>query len=94
MVILEFNHTRDHVLGELGLYAPLDFVGSYFVVFDIVIEDLDGVELVDRPWGKGDNPKTAVAEFLKTNSGFGIERAIDEELLASDPPDGYLKRVS
>ena len=93
MVILDSNHTHEHVLGELNLYAPLVSVGSYCVVFDTVIEDLDGVEFVDRPWGKGDNPKTAVAEFMKTNSNFVVDYAIDEKLLISAAPGGYLKRV-
>ena len=73
MVILDSNHTHEHVLGELNLYASLVSVGSYCVVFDTVIEDLDGVEFVDRPWGKGNNLKTAVAEFLKTNSDFVVD---------------------
>ena len=93
MVILDSNHTHDHVLGELNLYAPLVSVGSYCVVFDTVIEDLEGVEFVDRPWGKGNNPKTAVAEFLKTNSDFVVETAIDDKLLISAAPGGYLKRI-
>ena len=93
MVILDSNHTHEHVLGELKLYASLVSVGSYCVVFDTVIEDLDGVDFVDRPWGKGDNPKTAVAEFMKTNSDFIVDIAIDEKLLISAAPSGYLKRV-
>ena len=93
MVILDSNHTHDHVLGELNLYASLVSVGSYCVVFDTVIEDLDGVEFADRPWGKGNNPKTAVVEFLKTNSDFVVDYSIDKKLLISAAPDGYLKRV-
>ena len=93
MVILDSNHTHEHVLGELNLYASLVSVGSYCVVFDTVIEDLEGVEFVDRPWGKGDNPKTAVAEFLKTNSDFVVDQGIDEKLLISAAPGGYLKRI-
>ena len=93
LVILDSNHTHEHVLGELNLYASLVSVGSYCVVFDTVIEDLDGVEFVDRPWGKGNNPKTAVAEFLKTNSNFVVETAIDDKLLISVAPGGYLKRI-
>ena len=93
MVILDSNHTHDHVLGELNLYASLVSVGSYCVVFDTVIEDLEGVEFVDRPWGKGNNPKTAVAEFLKTNSDFVVETEIDDKLLISAAPGGYLKRI-
>ena len=93
MVILDSNHTHEHVLGELTLYAALVSVGSYCVVFDTVIEDLDGVKFADRPWGKGNNPKTAVAEFLKTNSDFVVDYSIDEKLLISAAPGGYLKRV-
>jgi cephalosporin hydroxylase len=93
MVILDSNHTHEHVLGELNLYASLVSVGSYCVVFDTVIEDLGDVEFVDRPWGKGNNPKTAVAEFLKTNSDFVVDYSIDEKLLISAAPGGYLKRV-
>ena len=73
MVILDSNHTHEHVLGELNLYASLVSVGSYCVVFDTVIEDLENAEFVDRPWGKGNNPKTAVDEFLKTNSDFAVD---------------------
>ena len=90
MVILDSNHTHQHVLGELNLYASLVSVGSYCVVFDTVIEDL---EVVDRPWGKSNNPKTAVAEFLKMNSDFFVDYSIDEKLLISVAPGGYLKRV-
>ena len=93
MVILDSNHTHEHVLGELNLYATLVSVGSYCVVFDTVIEDLAGVEFDDRPWGKGNNPKTAVTEFLKTNSDFVVDTVIDEKLLISVAPSGYLKRV-
>ena len=93
MVILDSNHTHGHVLGELNLYASLVSAGSYCVVFDTVIENLDGVEFVDRPWGKGNNPKTAVADFLKTNSDFVVDYSIDEKLFISVAPAGYLKRV-
>ena len=93
MVILDSNHTHEHVLGELNLYASLVSIGSYCVVFDTVIEDLDGVEFADRPWGRGNNPKTAVAEFLRTNHDFLVDYSIDQKLLISAAPGGYLKRV-
>ena len=93
MVILDSNHTHEHVLSELNLYSSLVSVGSYCVVFDTVIEDLEGVEFDDRPWGKGNNPKTAVAEFLMTNFNFVVDQAIDEKLLISVAPGGYLKRI-
>ena len=83
MVVLDSNHTHEHVLGELNLYASLVSAGSYCIVFDTVIEDLDDVEFVDRPWGKGKNPKTAVVEFLKTTSDFVVDYSIDEKFLIS-----------
>jgi len=93
LVVLDSNHTHEHVLRELWLYAPLVTVGSYCVVFDTVIEDLEAVEFTDRPWGKGNNPKTAVAEFLRSNDDFVVDSSIDEKLLISAAPGGYLKRI-
>ena len=57
------------------------------------VEGLNDVEFADRPWGKGDNPKTAVAEFMRTNSDFIVDYAINERLLISMAPGGYLKRI-
>jgi len=95
LVCLDSNHTHAHVLAELQAYAPLVTLGSYCVVFDTVVEDLPKSLFPDRPWGPGDNPKTAVHEFLKTHGAqFEIDRAIDNKLLVSVAPDGYLKRVA
>jgi len=94
LVCLDSNHTHDHVLAELEAYAPLTSVGSYCVVFDTVIEDMPEEMFHDRPWGPGDNPKTAVWKFLETNFGFEIDKSIQHKLLITVAPDGYLKRVS
>lgn len=94
LVCLDSNHTHDHVVEELKAYAPLTSVGSYCVVFDTVVEDVPKELAGDRPWGPGNNPKTAVREFLKTHPEFEINKAIDFKLLISVAPDGYLKRVS
>jgi cephalosporin hydroxylase len=93
MVCLDSNHTGSHVLAELEAYARLTSVGSYCVVFDTVIEDLPDGMYPDRPWGPGDNPKTAVETFLATHPEFEIDRRIDNKLLLSVAPGGYLKRV-
>jgi cephalosporin hydroxylase len=93
LVCLDSNHTHDHVLEELKFYSPLVTVGSYIVVFDTIVEDLPDGYLPDRPWGKGNNPKTAVREFLKSNTGFEIDQSINNKLLISVAPDGYLKRI-
>ena len=93
MVCLDSNHTHDHVLAELQLYSPFVTVGSYLVAFDTIVEDLPADLYADRPWSVGDNPKTAVWEFLKNNDDFVINNEIDNKLLVSVAPSGYLKRV-
>ena len=93
LVCLDSNHTHEHVLGELEAYAPLTSVGSYCVVFDTVIEDLPADMFPDRSWGPGDNPKTAIYEYLETHPEFEIDRNIQHKLLITVAPDGYLKRV-
>lgn len=93
MVCLDSNHTHDHVLEELKLYAPLTSIGSYCVTFDTIVEDLPEGMYGDRPWEVGNNPKTAVWAFLETNDNFVIDKEVDKKLLISVAPDGYLKRV-
>jgi cephalosporin hydroxylase len=93
IVCLDSNHTHEHVLAELEAYAPLTSVGSYCVVFDTIVEDLPADMYPDRPWGPGNNPKTAVWEYLKSHSEFEIDKSIQHKLLITVAPDGYLKRV-
>ncbi|OTE96915.1 cephalosporin hydroxylase [Crenothrix sp. D3] len=93
LVCLDSNHTHDHVLAELQAYAPLTSVGSYCVVMDTVVEDVADELSNNRPWGKGNNPKTAVWEYLKTHDEFKIDQSIHNKLLITVAPDGYLKRV-
>lgn len=93
LVCLDSNHTHDHVLAELNAYAPLTSVGSYCVVFDTIVEDLPKEMFPDRPWGPGNNPKTAVWEYLKSHPEFQIDKDIQNKLLITVAPDGYLKRT-
>ena len=92
LVLLDSNHTHDHVLAELEAYANLVTIGSYCVVFDTVIEDLSNDAFNDRPWGKGNNAKTAVWDFLRRHPEFEIDKSIQHKLLITVAPDGYLKR--
>lgn len=92
MVVLDSNHTHDHVLAELRLYAPLVSVGSYCVVMDTVVGKMPDELFEDRPWGSGNNPLTAVHAFLAEHPEFEIDNDIDAKLAISVAPEGYLKR--
>ena len=93
LVCLDSNHTHAHVLAELEAYAPMTTVGSYCVVFDTIVEDLPKALSGDRPWGPGDNPKTAARQFLAGHPEFEVDRGIDHQVLIGVAPEGYLKRV-
>jgi cephalosporin hydroxylase len=95
LVVLDSNHTHEHVLAELNLYSPFVSMDSYIVVYDTIVEKLPADYLPGhvRPWGIGDNPWTALHSFLENNPGFEIDRSVNDKLLISVAPDGYLKRI-
>jgi cephalosporin hydroxylase len=93
LVVLDSNHTHDHVLEELRLYSPFVRQGGYLVVFDTVIGDIPEVIAPDRPWNRDSNPATAVARFLETNDRFMIDNRISDKLLLTVAPRGFLKCV-
>lgn len=90
MVFLDSNHTHEHVLAELEAYAPLTTKGSYCVVFDTIIEQMPEEMFNDRPWAPGNNPKTALLEYIKSRPEFEIDKDISNKLLISMSPDGFL----
>ncbi len=93
MVLLDSNHTQEHVLAELEAYASLVSPGSYCVVFDTIVEDLPADMFLNRSWGPGNSPKTAVNQFLALHTEFTSDTTIDNKLLISVAPQGYLKRA-
>jgi cephalosporin hydroxylase len=93
MVMLDSNHTHEHVARELEIYSPLVRRNCYLVVFDTVIEDLPDGLYPDRPWGKGNNPKTAVWDFLKSTDRFEIDRRLESRLFTTVAPNGYLRCI-
>lgn len=93
LVVLDSLHTHEHVLAELRAYSKFVSRGSYLVVFDTVIEDLPQGLSKDRPWGKGNSPKTAVQEFLDSNRNFILDKSVENKLVITVAPGGYLKRV-
>jgi cephalosporin hydroxylase len=93
LVVLDSNHTHEHVLAELSMYSPLVTRGSYLVVFDTVVEEMDKSFFPDRPWGPGNNPMTAVQQFLETSDRFEIDEEIEKKLMITVSPSGYLRCV-
>ena len=93
LVMLDSNHTHDHVLRELEIYSKLVSPGSYLIVFDTVIENMPASYFDNRPWDVGDNPMTAVKEFLKNNENFIVDTHFDDKLIFSVAPQGYLKKI-
>ncbi len=90
MIMLDSNHTHDHVLAELRAYAPLVSAGCYLVVLDTIIEDLPHALFANRPWKRGNNPKTAVHEFLRETRDFAVDESMADKLLITVAPDGFL----
>ena len=95
LVLLDSNHTHEHVLAELQLYSPFVSLNSYIIVYDTIVENLpqDYLPGHARPWGIGDNPMTAMNTFIVNNPEFEIDQSINNKLLISVAPDGYLKRI-
>jgi cephalosporin hydroxylase len=93
LVVLDSNHTHEHVLRELELYSPFVTKGSYLVVFDTAIEQMPEGFFQDRPWGKGNNPMTAVKEFLSKTDRFVVDSSIEHKLLITVAPHGYLQCI-
>ena len=91
MVISNSNHTHQLFLNKLFLYTPLASKGFYLVVIDTVVDDMPDDFFPDRPWGKRNNPKTAIDEFLTSSSRFQIDESVHEKLLITGAKNGFLK---
>ena len=93
MMVLDSNHTHDHVYDELNLWSPLVQAGSYIIVSDTVVEHIPAQEHRPRPWGPGNNPGTAALKFLRENPRFTSENSYSDRAVASFNPAGYLKAL-
>jgi len=93
LIFLDSSHAHAHVLKEMELYWPLVTKGSYMVVWDTIVEDMPKGTVKNRPWDKGSNPKTAVWAFLKKNKNFVVDRELENKLLITAGPNGFLKRI-
>lgn len=94
LVALDSNHTHEHVLAELELYSPLVTKGSYLVVFDTMVNEVDQGHYANRPWGADNNPRTAVRAFLAKNTRFEVDESISGKLQITSCSGGFLKCVA
>lgn len=106
MVFLDSNHTHDHVLAELEAYAPMVSKGSYCMVGDTIIDDAPETMTSERPWGKGNSPKSALREYLRRVQSEGrqslydepmaweIDHFLEDKIVLTGSPEGYLKRTA
>lgn len=93
MVILDSNHSHDHVLNELVHYASIVSPNNFLLACDTIVRDIPAVAHRDRQWGIHGNPHTAVEEFLATHSDFARDPAVNARLVTSFHPGGYLRRI-
>jgi cephalosporin hydroxylase len=97
MVVLDSNHSRAHVAGELEAYHGLVTPGSYIVVNDGIMRDLHDTPRGAEAW-RDDNPTAAVADFAARHPEFVLETPVppfDERLSPAEVtywPDGWLRR--
>ncbi|MGA3207959.1 MAG: CmcI family methyltransferase [Syntrophales bacterium] len=93
LVVLDSYHSHDHVLAELRLYSPLVGKGHYMICSDTIVEYIPIQEHRPRPWGPGNNPKTALEAFMEETDSFVVDDVVDKKLLITCNPGGYLKRI-
>ena len=92
MVVLDSNHTHEHVLSELEIYSKFVTKDCFMLVLDTVIDDLNIDP--DRSWGPGSSPKSAVNEFMLKNSAeFIHEQSYEDRALLSVAPYGYWRKI-
>jgi cephalosporin hydroxylase len=93
IIILDSNHTKDHVLNELNFYSKLVSKNSYIICCDTILNFIKPNKLRNREWGPNNNPYTALKQFLKYNKNFIIDKKINNKILFTCNPSGYLKRI-
>ena len=92
VLVLDSNHTHDHVLAELRALAPLLPIGGIVMVADTLVEEFPETHYADRPWGRGNNPLTAVRQFLAEDGRFAAAEDWNRRALVTEFRDGFLRR--
>jgi cephalosporin hydroxylase len=94
LLILDSNHSHEHVLCELNSLAPLLPIGSIVIVADTIVEEMPENYYTNRPWGRGDNPYSATQRFLQINRNFEMDLRWSRRSLLGECRDGVLMRTN
>lgn len=93
MVIIDSNHSHNHVSKELQLYERFVGKGNYMICCSTIIEKIPMQNHRPREWGPGNNPMTAVTKFLNISDKFIVDELREKKMLLSCHPRGYLRAI-
>jgi len=93
MILLDSDHTHQHVLKELELYQQFVGKGCYLICGDTIVEKIPEQKHRPREWGPGNNPMTALNQFLEETDRFVIDSELENKLLMTCNPNGFLCAV-
>jgi cephalosporin hydroxylase len=93
LLVLDSNHVHSHVLKELTCLTPLLPSGSITIVADTIVESMPSHLYENRPWGQGNNPLTALHEFLKNNHEWEVASKWRRRGLLSEFHDGVIQKL-
>lgn len=96
MVVLDSDHSYDHVLAECRLYGPLVTEGCFLVVADTLIGHLTEEKALDRSkvWYKGNEPLNAIRTYLEETKRFEVDPVLNGKLVLSSSPSGYCRCIA
>ena len=96
MVVLDSDHSREHVLSECRAYGQMVTEGCYLVVADTLVGHITEDKAPTKRskiWFKGDEPLSALNDYLAENDRFLVDPVLNGKLVLSSSPGGYLQCV-
>jgi cephalosporin hydroxylase len=94
MVVLDSDHSRQHVLAECRAYGPMVTPGCYMVVADTVVGHVteeNAPRKRSKVWFKGDEPLSALQDYMSETNRFEVDEALNGKLVMSSSPGGYVR---
>ncbi len=95
MVVLDSDHSRDHVLAECRAYGPLVTEGCYLVVADTLVGHVteeNAPKKRSKLWFEGNEPLSALRDYMAEQNVFEVDPVLNGKLVLSSSPGGYIRR--